>query len=401
MKKSVSLLTAIIVAVICMIVTFVGTYAVFTALNEGGDVGVIPAQDDAMIAKLKELDAIARKNYVGEIDDDYLTDYVMAGYMAGLKDKYASYYNKEDMDTYLASFNSELVGIGVYVVYDETVGGIYITGIIDNSPAQEAGLMPGDIITAVGDTRITLTTYNQVVMSIRGKEGEERTLTILRAPDYTSSEVITFKIKKITTKTVNYELLDGGIAYIEITNFNTPTPTEFAEALTKATEDGAGKYIFDVRSNPGGDLNAIASVLDMLLPKGPIVNITDASGKKDVIYSDAEHCLNAPIVVLTNGSTASAAELFTSALRDYKMSVTIGTTTYGKGTVLSLMRLSDGSGIALSTSMYNPPYGDNFEGIGITPDIEVKLTEEQAKNFYMLTHEEDPQLQAAIAELNK
>ena len=168
-------------------------------------------------------------------------------------------------------------------------------------------------------------------------------------------------------------------------------------AIADLTAKGAKSLIFDVRYNPGGALTGIVDTLDYLLPEGPIIRIVDREGNEEVIESDADW-LDIPMAVLVNGSTASAAELFTSALQDYEMAVVIGTTTYGKGTMQSVVSLPDGSGISISYRMYNPPYSPNYEGIGITPDITLDLDASLAeKNFYKITDDEDNQLQMAVS----
>lgn len=407
MKKSVSLGTTILVCLLCCIMTFVATYSISSVVfktpdgTASKDVSQNGSESTAvnseLYEKLLELDELVRSLYIKDIDEDYLSDYVMAGYIAGLDDKYSTYYSAENMADYIAAMNSSLVGIGVYVVYDKDVGGIYITGIMDASPALDAGLSVGDVITSVEGIEVTASTYTQAVLAVKGQVGDKRTITVKRAPDYSAEETITITLRKITEATVEYDLINSSIAYIKISQFNTPTADEFASALASARADGAEYYIFDVRSNPGGNLDDITAVLDMLLPQGPIVRIESADGTEQIITSDEENRLDAPMAVLINGSTASAAELFTSALRDYEKATTVGTNTFGKGTMQTVKLLSDGSGVVISTNLYDPPYGDNYEGVGIAPDVEVTLTEEQENNFYKLTYEEDPQLQKAIS----
>jgi len=386
--------------------TFVATYSISSVIfktpddNASGDASQNNSDtsevNSELYDKLLELDKLVRSLYIKGIDEDYLSDYVMTGYIAGLDDKYSTYYSADSMASYLAAMNSKLVGIGVYVVYDEDIGGIYITGIMEDSPALDAGLSAGDVITSVEGIAVTASTYNQAVLAVKGEIGDKRVITVKRAPDYSAEETITVTLRQVTETTVTYDLINGNIAYIKISQFNTPTSGEFAAALENAKQDSAKYYIFDVRGNPGGNLTAITEVLDMLLPEGPIVRIESADGKEQIKTSDEEHRLDAPMAVLINGSTASAAELFTSALRDYEKATSIGTNTFGKGTMQTVYQLSDGSGVVLSTNLYNPPYGDNYEGVGIAPDIEVTLTKQQQDNFYKLTYEEDPQLQKAI-----
>lgn len=400
MKRKISIGSSILIALLCCIITFTATYSV-AMVKFKDDSKYSPQNEAPYITKLKEIDKLIRSIFVGDIDDNYLSDKILEGYINGLNDKYSRYYSIDEMSSYMDSLNSELIGIGVYVVYDENQQGIYITGLMPNSPALNAGMQIGDVITKVEDITLSAETYYEALAAVPGNEGDIRKIEIKRAPDYDQTIQLEVEIKKVIQNTVNYQMLNNSIALIEILQFNTPTAEEFKTTLEKAINDGAEKFIFDVRNNPGGALDAIVDVLDRILPDGPIVRIVSSDGTERVIESSNKDVLNAPMVVLVNKNTASAAELFSSALRDYNVATIIGETTYGKGTMQSIRYLSDGSGVSISTNMYNPPYGDNYEGIGVIPHIEVKLTQEQLANYYKLTIEEDPQIQAAISELNK
>lgn len=400
MKRKISIGSLVLIALLCCIITFTATYSV-AMVKFKDDSKYSPQNEASYITKLKEMDKLIRSIFVGNIDDNYLSDKILEGYINGLNDKYSRYYSIDEMSSYMDSLNSELIGIGVYVVYDDTQQGIYITGLMPNSPALNAGMQIGDVITKVEDITLSVETYYEALAAVPGNEGDIRKIEIKRAPDYDQTIQLEIEIKKIIQNTVNYQMLDNSIALIEILQFNTPTAEEFKTILDKAINDGAEKFIFDVRNNPGGALDAIVDVLDRILPDGPIIRIVSSDGSERVISSSNKATLDAPMVVLVNNNTASAAELFTSALRDYNIATIIGEKTYGKGTMQSIRYLPDGSGISISSNMYNPPYGDNYEGIGIIPHIEVKLTQEQLANFYKLTIEEDPQIQAAIKELNK
>lgn len=400
MKRKISIGSLVLIALLCCIITFTATYSV-AMVKFKDDSKYSPQNEASYITKLKEMDKLIRSIFVGNIDDNYLSDKILEGYINGLNDKYSRYYSIDEMSSYMNSLNSELIGIGVYVVYDDTQQGIYITGLMPNSPALNAGMQIGDVITKVEDITLSVETYYEALAAVPGNEGDIRKIEIKRAPDYDQTIQLEIEIKKVIQNTVNYQMLDNSIALIEILQFNTPTAEEFKTILDKAINDGAEKFIFDVRNNPGGALDAIVDVLDRLLPDGPIIRIVSSDGSERVISSSNKATLDAPMVVLVNNNTASAAELFTSALRDYNIATIIGEKTYGKGTMQSIRYLPDGSGISISSNMYNPPYGDNYEGIGIIPHIEVKLTQEQLANFYKLTIEEDPQIQAAIKELNK
>lgn len=396
MKKRINICISILITIICCIITFTATYSIAMTKFKYNNIPPELANDPDFIQKLKLVDEIVRNSYIGEIDEGYLADCIISGYINGINDKYAVYYSKDDMTAYLDSLNSNLIGIGVHITYDDTYKGIYITGIIPNSPALEQGLTLGDIITKVDDITIdSEETYADALSAIPGTPGDVRTIEVKRAPDYTKTDIIEIKIRQIVYDTVSYAPLDNNIALIRIDQFNSTTDSEFISAIDKALSDGKNKFIFDVRNNPGGYLNVVVNMLDRILPDGPIVDIVKPNDESEIMSSDSRS-LNFPIAVLINNNSASASELFSSALRDYDMATLIGEKTYGKGTVQDIKLFTDGSGLKFSTSLYKPPYSENFEGVGIYPDIEVKLTEEQIKQFYKLTVDEDPQIQKAI-----
>ena len=231
---------------------------------------------------------------------------------------------------------------------------------------------------------------------VRGEQGTYAKLTVLR-----EGQELEFSVMRdeVVNQTVYFRMYskDSRIAVIRISQFEEATPEQFESALEQAKKAGARAYVFDVRSNPGGELNSVASVLDMLLPEGPIIRLQYKDSSKNAqINSDAE-CLEAPMVVLCNGSTASAGELFSAALKDYKLATLVGTKTYGKGTMQNLITLSDGSGIAITTAYYLPPFSENYHGIGVSPDVELDISSD-LKNVSVskYTDENDNQLHAAI-----
>ena len=211
-------------------------------------------------------------------------------------------------------------------------------------------------------------------------------------------EEIEFSIERgyIVEETVSGRMQGDNVGVIRIEEFDKKTPEQFKNKFEELVNQGADRFVFDVRYNPGGDLNAITEILDMLLPEGPIIRIIDRYGEESVVESDAD-CVDLPFAVITNGDTASAAELFTSALRDYKKAVTVGETTYGKGTMQSVIPLPDGSAVCMTTQTYCPPISDSYDGVGIKPDIESFIDEEYSNTSILkLTYEQDKQLQTAV-----
>jgi len=221
-----------------------------------------------------------------------------------------------------------------------------------------------------------------------------------RGDNYTEEHKFEIERSFVTEQTVDYRVysLDSSVGIIKITSFDTKTVEQFKNAVSALQAEGVTKLVFDVRNNPGGELVSICTILDSLLPEGPIIRTVDKSGTETTPYKSDEAELDMPMAVIVNGSTASAAELFTSALMDYEKATVVGTLTYGKGCMQSIFPLQSGGALSLTTALYYPPFSENYNEIGITPDVVVELEGEAAeKNIYKLTDEEDTQLKAAVA----
>lgn len=355
--------------------------------------------EGSAFSKINAIDDIVRKYYVGDINENELERGLINGYLLGLGDKYATYMDADEFSSYSAQNNGKQVGIGITVIYDSTLRGMYVTNVTKDSPAMQAGLTAGDIITAVDGKSIAERGYYNTVSYIgNGAEGEAVTLSVEKGPDYHQQRTYAVQRAVINTYTVEYEMYKDNVGYIAISSFNKVTPSEFKTAIEDLTAKGAKAFIFDLRNNGGGDLEGIKGVLDYLLPEGPILRIISKNGSEQVLTSDASS-VDKPMAVIINGSTASAAELFSSALRDYGKAKLVGTTSYGKGTMQTITRLTDGSALSVSTEMYNPPFSDNYEGKGLKPDVEIDLTKEEYDRFYLLTLDEDPQVRAAYGTL--
>ena len=400
MQKKISLPAAIVLILLGALLTFQVTYV--TMLSKyNRDMQIAGTTQDSY-EKLSYVDALFRKYYVGEIDEEELSDYLIRGYIAGVGDKYASYMTADEFSAYMEESSGEMVGIGVHIIYNNEMGALEVISVMRDSPAQEAGVQPGDLIVMVEGESVAELGYYPATDKMLGELGSIARFTVRRGENYSEIKEFSITRAKVTDTTVESRLYDNSIGIIRITQFAENTGENVRFAVSDLLTKGAKALIFDVRYNPGGALNGIVDTLDFLLPKGPIIRIVDKEGKEQVLTSDDSCVSDVPMAVLVNGSTASAAELFTSALQDYKMATIIGTTTYGKGTMQTVIPLPDGSGITISYRMYNPPYSDNYEGVGVIPDIDLPLDEALLdKNFYKITDEEDNQLQAAIAEVRR
>lgn len=393
-NRKLSLTAVLLIVFFACLVTFMTTFVLLRSSYEaklGGDIVSSSGESESGIDfdKLLEVDAYVRANFIGTVDYEKAMQYMLDGYMYALGDKYSVYHTAEEMQELTNESNGDLVGIGVRVMMDDETGGIRILNVMHDSPALETGLQVGDVIVKVGGLEVTADTYNTAVNDVAGEAGTELTVTILRNGE-TFERTLTRRL--VRSEAVFLEMQDNHTALIRIYEFTGNAADDFIAAMEEAQKAGATGYVFDVRNNPGGDLGVIVRILDYLLPEGPIVRIIDASGEVVHTYTSDESEIQAPMVVLINENTASAAELFTSALLDYDKCVTVGQTTYGKGVMQNIITLPDGSGIRLTTHYYNPPYSDNYNGVGIPADYELEMASSAIADPAL-----DTQLQKALS----
>lgn len=393
-NRKLSLTAVLLIVFFACLVTFMTTFVLLRSSYEaklGGDIVSSSGESESGIDfdKLLEVDAYVRANFIGTVDYEKAMQYMLDGYMYALGDKYSVYHPAEEMQELTNESNGDLVGIGVRVMMDDETGGIRILNVMHDSPALETGLQVGDVIVKVGGLEVTADTYNTAVNDVAGEAGTELTVTILRNGE-TFERTLTRRL--VRSEAVFLEMQDNHTALIRIYEFTGNAADDFIAAMEEAQKAGATGYVFDVRNNPGGDLGVIVRILDYLLPEGPIVRIIDASGEVVHTYTSDESEIQAPMVVLINENTASAAELFTSALLDYDKCVTVGQTTYGKGVMQNIITLPDGSGIRLTTHYYNPPYSDNYNGVGIPADYELEMASSAIADPAL-----DTQLQKALS----
>ena len=344
-----------------------------------------------------------------EIDSENesdVTDALLACYQQAVGDKYAIYMDKEDLAAIKEDFGAEYTGIGIYVSYDALQNTMQILNVYENTPAMNAGMMPGDYIVAVDGKTVEELGYYELVNRMRGEAGTSVTVTVLRDGRELSFTMVRKQLMGIS---VTYRRLsqDTSIGYVKIEQFDAHTAEQFKAAIDALEASGVTALVFDLRNNGGGQLGAIVSVLDYLLSDGlPIAHMRykPGTGNEDAHYfAEDGHSVSLPMTVLCNEYTASAAELFTAALRDHGKATIVGSVTYGKGTAQAQLEpFGDGTGFTISIARYDPPIGQNYEGIGITPDISVTLSEEAAKvNAFLRDDAIDNQLQAAVTELNR
>ncbi len=345
-------------------------------------------------SKLEEIQTLIENYYLDDIDSEQVEDYLYKGVIAGLGDAYAAYYTENEYQSMMDSTSGSYYGIGVEISQNTTTGIITITSVFEGSPAEEAGLLPGDEIYRINDTEVTGEDLNNVVALIKGEEYTTVMVTVARdgEEDYLELEV---ERRAIEVSTVEAEMLEDNIGYIAITAFDEVTTDQFLTALDLLESQGMEKLIVDLRDNGGGLLSSVCEILDRLLPEGLIVYTEDKYGNREEEYSDAENYFDKPLAVLINENSASASEIFAGAVLDYGIGTLVGTTTYGKGIVQKVFTLSDGTAVKLTVAKYYTPNGNDIHGIGVEPDVVVEL-DEALKNQVTVEKEEDNQLQAAI-----
>lgn len=360
-----------------------------------------------MLERLAYIDIYYRANYVGKIDEEKLIYGLANGYIAGVGDQYGGYYTADEFKSIMSDTAGNTVGIGVYITSDGNMQAIRISYVMKDGPANKVGLLPGDLITHVGGVSISELGYYSAIEAIKGEEGTEIELTYLRGEQ---SHTVMLKRAKVQVESVIYtkHQTQENTGVIRIIEFNDATTEQFISAVKTAVgTDGCTTIVFDLRSNTGGTLGSVVAMLDFLLPKGELVTIRYADGTTTTHYSDDEgeelealYGNNVKMAVLTNGYTASAAELFTCALKDYGVAKIVGEKTFGKGCGQNVIPLSDGTGLIFTTFLYDPPISENYNGVGIVPDVTAHLSEEaSSKNLFELSHDEDDQLKAALEAL--
>ena len=346
--------------------------------------GAQAAQDGSVVStetiqKMRTIEEMVDAYYYGdEVTAGELQDGVYKGMVKALGDPYSEYFSKEELEDVVNNNQGISYGIGAMISINTNLNTAMISGVLEESPAMEAGLKEGDIIYKVGDEFTQGMSLSKVVSLVKGREGTIVNLTIYREgePDYLEMEIV--RAKQIETTTVDSGMIEGHdeIGYLRIREFEGVTPDQFTEAMAVLKENGMRGLVLDLRSNPGGDLTAVVDVARQILPAGLIVYTEDKAGNRKEYTCDGTHELQMPLVVLTNEYSASASEILAGAIKDYNKGTLIGTTTFGKGIVQRINRLKDGTAIKLTVSAYFTPSGKNINGIGIKPDIVLEYDDE-------------------------
>lgn len=386
-KARKNFLCGVILGMLVMLLVFTGVYAGKTAyqllaLKRTGTESVEGTADESVLSKdtlqkMKTIESLINTYYYNYTDDEVtaqtLQDGVYRGMLESLGDPYSEYYSKEELEEVSNSNQGISYGIGAYISLNEEMNMAMISGVIEDTPAQEAGLREGDIIYEVNGESTQGLSLTAVVNRVKGREGTTVHLKIYREGEADYLEMDIVRARQIETTTVYWGMVeDSEIGYLRIREFDAVTVDQYTEAMAELNENGMKGLILDLRSNPGGDLDAVVEIARKILPEGLIVYTQDKDGNRKEYTCDGTRELQMPLVVLVNDYSASASEILAGAIQDYNKGTIIGTKTYGKGIVQRIHRLEDGTALKLTVSAYFTPSGRNIHGTGIEPDIELE-----------------------------
>lgn len=363
--------------------------------DKGTTTGTTTTSYTDLVKTLETFKAMIKQKYIGEVDEEQMIEGAIKGFVEGLGDPYTEYLPKEEMAEFTEETSGQYVGIGVYLTNDKTTNTILVVGIMNGSPALDAGMLAGDIIEKVNDVTYTGETMDDAIKVLKGEEGTSAKVTVLRD----GKEIdLTVTRKKITVEHVSSKMVEDNIAYLQVDSFDSGVAELFKNKITDLKNQGAKGIIIDLRSNGGGIVDEATGIADLFLKKGETILITKSKteneqltvSKNDPIIEDI------PVVVLVNEGTASASEILAGALKDkYPNTTIVGMQTYGKGVIQTLYSLSDGSGLKITTEEYYTPNHNKINKEGITPDVEVDLTK-NAEGKYETEFDKDAQVQKAI-----
>lgn len=382
----------------CIIIAavFFGIWSLFghristaMGINSGSEVDY-----NQITNKLKLLEQYIDHNYLDEVDSSQFSEGIYKGLLSSLEDPYSAYYTKDEYTSLMESTSGIYYGIGAYVSQDTDTGAITIVKPFETGPAYEAGVLPGDIIYKVEDTEVTGMELSEVVNMMKGKEHTKVKMEVLRSG---VNDPIPLEVerRKVEVPTITYEMLPDKVGYIAVAQFDEITATQFRAAIDDLEKQGMKGLVIDLRNNPGGLLTTVVDMLDRFVKEGMLVYTKDKYGEGEEFKAEDTTYFDKPLAVLINGNSASASEVFAGAIQDYGLGELVGTTSFGKGIVQNVYKLTDGSAVKLTVSKYYTPSGRNIHKTGIEPDVVVELNED-LKQQVTIEKAEDNQLQRAI-----
>ena len=396
----------VMLIILTVFLTFIFTTIYITnkySLGDGNQTisslfGTSSSSDDKITKSLKNIKSLLNKYYLYDIDEDKAIDGAIEGYVAALGDKYTEYIPKDEMEEYTQNLMGNYVGIGIYMAKNTKDNTIVVISPIKYSPAEEAGILPGDIIKKIDGTEYNGDSMDAAANNIKGVEGSNVKLEIQRG-----QEIKTFEItrKKITTNPVVAEKLENNIGYLEVSSFDENTAENFKAKYEELKSQGITSLIIDLRNNGGGLVEEALKIADYIVPKDKELLVTIDKDKKEKVEKSKEDVLiDMPIVVLVNKNSASSSEILAGALKDLNEATIVGNTTYGKGVIQQLLQLRDGAGLKVTVEEYYTPNRTKINGVGIEPNEKVDLPE-SVENPLSVERKDDTQLQKAMEILNK
>ena len=390
----------IMLVVLTAFLTFVLTTIYMTNNNNNNNtqsisslLGLESSNDNQLTKSIKYVKTILDKYYLNDIDEDKATEGALKGYVASLGDPYTEYIPKDEMEDYKSDLMGNYVGVGIYMAQNTKDNTIVVLTPIKYSPAEEAGIQPGDIIKKINGVEYTGEDMTAAANNIKGEEGSTVTLEIQRGQEIKTFEI---KRKKITTNPVISEKLDSNIGYLEVTSFDEDTAENFKVKYEELKSQGITSLIIDLRNNGGGLVDQALQIADYIVPKGKDLLVTVDKDKNEKIEKSKEDVLiDMPIVVLVNENSASSSEILAGALKDLNEATIVGTTTYGKGVIQQLLTLRSGAGLKVTVEEYYTPNRTKINGVGIEPNEKVELPE-TVSNHLLVQRDQDTQLNKAI-----
>lgn len=355
--------------------------------------------EDGFSAKVEQIDKILNKRCIYDLDKNAATENMLKAYIGSLGDIHSAYYTADEYASYLEDNQGKFTGIGITVSYIAIIPteGLEVFRVLGNSPAEKAGILPNDGIVAVNGESLEGKPYAEAFDLFAGEEGTSLTLDILRKGQRLSVSVVR---EKFLQREVDYRILEGDIGFVRIHEFSQNAYEEFSAALRALLQSDVKGFIFDVRNNPGGDLNTVCSMVDLLVDKDELI-VLQYKDDEEILYSTGNRMTDLPMVVLLNGESASASEMFSSSLRDLNSSKLVGEVSYGKGVGQTTLPLSDGSALHITTFRYLTKSRTDYNGKGLVPDYEIVMPEEVYNRFYSLSDSEDMQLAKAVEVLRE
>jgi len=353
---------------------------------------------EEMVEKIEKLYSYMNVYYYEDMDKEAIDEALYSGLLNSLNDRYSVYYTAEEYEELMVNTSGTYCGIGAGVSQNLTTMEVTITKVYRGTPSEEAGLLAGDVIVSVDGLEAVTVSVDELVQNIRGEEGTAVHMEIYRP---STGENLEFDVMRrfVELSSVEGEMLENGIGYIEITEFQQKTDEQFQAMVEDFKAQGMKGLIVDVRANPGGLLTSVVNMLDYVLPKGMLVYVEDKYGNREE-YTSKPSCLDIPMVVLVDQNSASASEIFAGALKDYEYATLVGKTTYGKGIVQNIIPLEDGDAIKLTTAKYFTPNGNYIHGVGVAPDVEVEY-EYTGDKEAPYERQYDSQFLKALEEMNK